>query len=106
MQHFSFLFTPFLEDFSAAQPFLLRQVNNHLDHNFLSQQSTRIFLFLSEPMSLFLAGRDQSAAELPGWRSSPIVTIMCLCACLSLRACVCSCVRVSLRVRTTTQEGW
>ena len=27
-KHFSFLFTPFLEDFSAAQPFLLRQVNN------------------------------------------------------------------------------
>ena len=35
-KHFSFLFTPFFEDFSAAQPFLLRQVNNQLVHNFFS----------------------------------------------------------------------
>jgi hypothetical protein len=34
---FSFLFTPFFEDFSAAQPFLLQQVNNQLVHDFLSQ---------------------------------------------------------------------
>jgi hypothetical protein len=27
-KHFSFLFTPFFKDFSAAQPFLLQQVNN------------------------------------------------------------------------------
>ena len=27
-KHFSFLFTPFFEDFSATQPFLLQQVNN------------------------------------------------------------------------------
>jgi len=27
-KHFSFLITPFFEDFSAAQPFLLQQVNN------------------------------------------------------------------------------
>ena len=42
---FSFLFTPFFEDFSAAQPFLLKQVNNQLVHDFLSQQNTRLFLF-------------------------------------------------------------
>jgi hypothetical protein len=44
-KHFSFLFTPFLEDFSAAQPFLLRQVNNQLVHDFLSQQNNTHFLF-------------------------------------------------------------
>jgi len=39
-KHFFFLFTPFYEDFSAAQPFLLQQVNNQLVHDFLSQQNT------------------------------------------------------------------
>jgi len=60
-----FLFTPFFEDFSAAQPFLLQQVNNQLVHDFLSQQNNRHFLFLSELMDLFVAGRDQSAADQP-----------------------------------------
>jgi len=55
--------TPFFEDFSAAQPFLLQQVNNQLVHDFLSQQNNRLFLFLSELMDLFVAGRDQSAAD-------------------------------------------
>jgi len=92
------------EDFTAAQPFLLRQVNNQLVHDFLSQQNTRLFLFLSELTDLFVAGRDQSAADQPnnlaeghhcngficswprpvssrsakrpGWRSPPIVTII------------------------------
>jgi len=64
-KHFSFLFTPFFEDFSAAKPFLLQQVNNQLVHDFLSQQNTRLFLFLSELMGLFVAGRDQSAADQP-----------------------------------------
>ena len=49
-KHFSFLFTPVFEDFSAAQPFLLQQVNNRLVHDFLSQQNNRLFLFLSELM--------------------------------------------------------
>ena len=62
---FSFLFTPFFEDFSAAQPFMLQQVNNQLVHDFLSQQNTRLFLFLSELMDLFVAGRHQSAADQP-----------------------------------------
>ena len=44
-KYFPFLFTPFIEDFSAAQPFLLQQVNNQLVHNFLSQQNNRLFLF-------------------------------------------------------------
>jgi len=47
-KHFSFLFSPFFEDFSAAQPFLLQQVNDQLVHDFLSQQNNRLFLFLSE----------------------------------------------------------
>jgi hypothetical protein len=70
-KHFSFLFTlfllftPFFEDFSAAQPFLLQQVNNQLAHDFLSQQNNRLFLFLSELMDLFVAGQDQSAADQP-----------------------------------------
>ena len=64
-KHFLFLFTPLFEDFSAAQPFLLQQVNNQLVHNFLSQQSNSLFLFLSELMDLFVAGRDQSTADQP-----------------------------------------
>jgi hypothetical protein len=64
-KHFSFLFSPFFEDFSAAQPFLLPQVNNQLVHDFLSQQNNRPFLFLSDFMDLFVAGRDQSAADQP-----------------------------------------
>jgi hypothetical protein len=64
-KHFSFLFTPFFEYFSAAQPFLLQQVNNQLVHDFLSQQNNRLFLFLFELMDLFVAGRDQSAADQP-----------------------------------------
>ena len=57
-KHSPFLFTPFFEDFSAAQPFLLQQVNNQRVHDFLSQQNTRL-------MDLFVAGRDQSAADQP-----------------------------------------
>ena len=45
-KQFSFLFLPFFEDFSAAQPFLLQQINNQLVHDFLSQQNNRLFLFL------------------------------------------------------------
>jgi hypothetical protein len=48
-----------------SQPFLLQQVNNQLVHEFLSQQNTRLFLFLSEFRDLFVAGRDQSAADQP-----------------------------------------
>jgi len=64
-KQFSFLFTPCFEDFSATQPFLLQQVNNQLVLDFLSQQNNRLFLFLSELMDLFVAGRDQSAADQP-----------------------------------------
>jgi hypothetical protein len=66
-KHFPFLFSPFFEDFSAAQPFLLQQVNNQLVHDFLSQQNSRHFLFLSELMDLFVAGRDRSAADQPNY---------------------------------------
>jgi hypothetical protein len=54
-----------LGDFSAAQLFLLQQVNNQLVHDFLSQQSNRLFLVLPELMDLFVAGRDQSAVDQP-----------------------------------------
>jgi hypothetical protein len=65
-KHFSFLFTffctPFFEDFSAAQTFLLQQVNNQLVHDFLSQQNNRLSF---QAYDLFVAGRDQSAADQP-----------------------------------------
>jgi hypothetical protein len=43
---------------------LLQQVNNQFVHNFLPQQNTRLFLFPYE-LDLFVAGRDQSAADQP-----------------------------------------
>ena len=52
-------------DQSAAQPFLLQLVNNQLVHDFLSQQNNILFRFLSEIKDLFVAGRDQSAADQP-----------------------------------------
>jgi hypothetical protein len=52
--------------FSAAQElFLLQQVNNQLVHNFLSQQNTGLYAFLSKLMDLFVAGRDHSVADQP-----------------------------------------
>ena len=59
-KHSSFLFTPFFDDFSAAKPFLLQQVNLFMI-SFLSR--TIYFLFRSELIDLFVAGRDQSAAD-------------------------------------------
>jgi len=55
-KHFPFLFTPFFEDFSAAQPFLLQQVNDQLVHNLLCQQNTRLALFLCKHLDFFVAG--------------------------------------------------
>jgi hypothetical protein len=50
----------FFEDFSAAQPFLLQQVNNQLVHDFLSQQNNRFFFFfLSLWIYLWLAETSQ-----------------------------------------------
>jgi hypothetical protein len=63
-KHFSFLFTPFFEDFSAAQPFLLQQVNNQLVHDFLSQQNNRLFLFLSPPYWVLHSGVQFNTPEL------------------------------------------
>jgi hypothetical protein len=37
----------------------------YLVHDFLSEQNNRLFLFLSELMDLFVAGRDQLAADQP-----------------------------------------
>jgi hypothetical protein len=42
-----------------------RYVWYQLVHDILSQQNNRLFIFLSEPMDLFVAGRDQSAADQP-----------------------------------------
>jgi hypothetical protein len=67
-KHFSFLFTPFFEDFSAAQPFLLQQVNNQLVHDFLSQQNNRLFLFLlSLWIYLWLAETSQQPISQTTW---------------------------------------
>jgi len=38
---------------------------HQLVHDFLSQQNNGLFLFLSELMDLFVACRDQSAADQP-----------------------------------------
>ena len=46
----------FFEDFSAAQLFLLQQVNNQLVHKFLSRHNTGLFLFLSQLVDLFVVG--------------------------------------------------
>jgi hypothetical protein len=53
-------FTPFFEDFSAAQPFLLRQVNNFWTYGFICGWP--------KPVS-------SRSAKQPGWRSPPIVII-------------------------------
>jgi hypothetical protein len=55
----------FFEDFSAAQPFfLLQQVNNQL----LSQQNTRLVLFLSEFEDyLWLAETSQQPISQTTW---------------------------------------
>jgi len=49
-KHLSFLFT-FFEDFLAAQPFLLQQVNNQLVHDFLLSITMYFFFFF---LSLWL----------------------------------------------------
>ena len=64
-KHFSFLLTPFFEDFSAAQPFLLQQVNNQLVHDFLSQQNNRLFLSLW--IYLWLAETSQQPISQTTW---------------------------------------
>ena len=67
-REFPFLFnTDDLRHRLRTVPFLLRQVNNLLVHDFLSQQNDRLFIFLSELMDLFVAGRDQSAADQPNY---------------------------------------
>ena len=70
-KHCSFLFTPFLEDFSAAQPFLLQQVNNQLVRDFLSQQNTRRFFFLSLWIYLWLAETSQQPINQTTWEGHP-----------------------------------
>jgi hypothetical protein len=68
-KHFSFLFTPFFEDFSAAQPFLLQQVNNQLVHDFLSQQNNILFSisFLTLWIYLWLAETSQQPISQTTW---------------------------------------
>ena len=78
-KHFSFLFTPFFEELSAAQP----QFNKQLVHDFLLQQNNRLFLFLSELMEICGWPRPVScqSAKQPGWRSPPIVTNVTIVMC-------------------------
>jgi len=67
-KHFSFLFSPFFEDFSAAQPFLLQQVNNQLVHEFLFQQNNRLFsFFLNIWIYLWLAETSQQPISQTTW---------------------------------------
>ena len=72
-KHFSFLFTPFFEDFSAAQAFLLQQVNNQLVYDFLFQQNNRLFLFLWADEFICGWPRPVSSrsAKQPGWKVYP-----------------------------------
>ena len=63
-KHFSFCLHLFLRTFSSPTLFAATGQQPTV-HNFLSQQNTRLFLFLSELMDLFVAGRDQSAADQP-----------------------------------------
>ena len=44
---------------------MLLQVSNHFVFDFLSQQNTKISFFISDLMDLFVAGRDQPAADQP-----------------------------------------
>jgi hypothetical protein len=44
---------------------MLHQVSNHFVFDFLSQQNTKISFFISDLMDLFVAGRDQPAADQP-----------------------------------------
>jgi hypothetical protein len=60
--------TPFFEDFSATQPFLLQQVNNQLVHDFLSQQNNILFFFfLSLWIYLWLAETSQQPISQTTW---------------------------------------
>jgi hypothetical protein len=74
-KHFSFLFTPFFEDFSAAQPFLLQQVNDQLVHDFLSSRTKDFFFLLSLWIYLWLAETSQQPISQTTWlKVTPIVT--------------------------------
>ena len=90
-KHFSFLFiTPFFEDFSAAQPFLLQHVvdlstTNLFVISFLSR--TIDFFLLSELMDLFVAGRDQSAADQPNNLAEGHPSLLPLCTGSLIRVC-------------------
>ena len=56
------------EDFLAAQPFLLQQVNNQLVHDFLSQQKIAFFFFfLSLWIYLWLAETSQQPISQTTW---------------------------------------
>jgi len=49
----------------VIQRSMLLQVSNHFVFDFLSQQNTKISFFISDLMDLFVAGRDQPAADQP-----------------------------------------
>ena len=65
-KHFSFLFSPFFEDFSAAQPFLLQQVNTNLFMIFFLSR-TIDFFFLCLWIYLWLAETSQQPISQTTW---------------------------------------
>jgi len=75
-KQFSFLFTPFFEDFSAAQPFLLQLVNNLFMISFLSKTIDLFFFFLSLWIYLWLAETSQQPISQTTWLK---VTPHCNC---------------------------
>jgi len=67
-KHFSFLFTPFFEVFTAAQPFLLQQVTTNLFMiSFLSRTLDFFFFFLSLWIYLWLAETSQQPISQTTW---------------------------------------
>jgi len=64
-KHFSFLFILFMRTFQQLNPFCCnRSTTNLFMISFLSRT---IDFFLSELMDVFMAGRDQSAADQPNY---------------------------------------
>jgi len=67
-KHFSFLFSPFFEDFSAAQPFCCnRSTTNLFMISFLSRTIDFFFFFLSLGIYLWLAETSQQPISQTTW---------------------------------------
>ena len=67
-KHFSFLFSPFFEDFSAAQPFCCSRLTTNLFMiSFLSRTIDFSFFFLSLWIYLWLAETSQQPIRKTTW---------------------------------------